>query len=255
MILYISPLPRLSLLKLILYTQGEECCAWAYGGQLSQACVCEHLDTPKLGCPGIIEFERTIVETVVTTTISLGDLVVPADPVEKDNLVSDLEETIKALLVATMGSDVVVRIISIGGVAVRRLLRNHPNARLLSASAIETEIRVTREKVDDDQGSKNSESTTDSDAAAADVAGKIAAEVVSQVTAATSDPATVQAAIQRSDNAALASVTVEEISTDENPVTTSSTQTVVGVSCFVSYYDTSSLLSYTNSTYLHSHHS
>ena len=255
MILYISPLPRLSLLKLILYTQGEECCAWAYGGQLSQACVCEHLDTPKLGCPGIIEFERTIVETVVTTTISLGDLVVPADPVEKDNLVSDLEETIKALLVATMGSDVVVRIISIGGVAVRRLLRNHPNARLLSASAIETEIRVTREKVDDDQGSENSESTTDSDAAAADVAGKIAAEVVSQVTAATSDPATVQAAIQRSDNAALASVTVEEISTDENPVTTSSTQTVVGVSCFVSYYDTSSLLSYTNSTYLHSHHS
>lgn len=255
MILYISPLPRLSLLKLILYTQGEECCAWAYGGQLSQACVCEHLDTPKLGCPGIIEFERTIVETVVTTTISLGDLVVPADPVEKDNLVSDLEETIKALLVATMGSDVVVRIISIGGVAVRRLLRNHPNARLLSASAIETEIRVTREKVDDDQGSENSESTTDSDAAAADVAGKIAAEVVNQVTAATSDPATVQAAIQRSDNAALASVTVEEISTDENPVTTSSTQTVVGVSCFVSYYDTSSLLSYTNSTYLHSHHS
>lgn len=255
MILYISPLPRLSLLKLILYTQGEECCAWAYGGQLSQACVCEHLDTPKLGCPGIIEFERTIVETVVTTTISLGDLVVPADPVEKDNLVSDLEETIKALLVATMGSDVVVRIISIGGVAVRRLLRNHPNARLLSASAIETEIRVTREKVDDDQGSENSESTTDSDAAAADVAGKIAAEVVSQVTAATSDPATVQAAIQNSDNAALASVTVEEISTDENPVTTSSTQTVVGVSCFVSYYDTSSLLSYTNSTYLHSHHS
>ena len=112
-----------------------------------------------------------------------------------------------------------VRIISIGGVAVRRLLRNHPNARLLSASAIETEIRVTREKVDDDQGSKNSESTTDSDAAAADVAGKIAAEVVSQVTAATSDPATVQAAIQRSDNAALASVTVEEISTDENQVT------------------------------------
>ena len=39
-----------------------------------------------------------------------------------------------------MGGDVVVRIISINGVAVRRLLRNHPNARLLSASDIETEI-------------------------------------------------------------------------------------------------------------------
>ena len=211
-------------------SQGEECCAKAYGGQTSQACVCEHLDTPKLGCPGIIEYEKTIVNTVVTSTISFGDIDVPTDPGEKDALVSSLEEAILATLTPTLGDDVQVTIISIGGVAVRRLLREAPNARLLTTSDVVVEIAVKTE-VAEDQGSE--ESTTDPDVAAAAVADQVADQVVSQVTAATSDPAVVEAAIQSSDNAALAAVTVEGISTDENAVTTSSTETIVGVSCLL----------------------
>jgi len=230
---YILPIPRLSS-----YThtqsQGEECCAKAYGGQTSRACVCTHLDTPQLGCPGIIEYEKTTVTTVVTSTISFGAITVPTDPDEKADLVADLEAAILASL-PPLGDDVQVRIISIGGVTVRRLLRETPNARLLSSSDVEVEI-VVKTEVEEDQGSDNGEesTTTDPDVAAAAVAD----QVVSQVTAATSDTTNLEDALQDSDNAALTSVTVEGTTVDQNPVTTSSTETIVGVSCcFVSCYD------------------
>jgi len=209
-------------------SQGEECCAKAYGGQTSRACVCEHLDTPQLGCPGIIEYEKTVVTTVVTSTISFGAITVPTDPDEKADLVADLEAAILASL-PPLGDDVQVRIISIGGVAVRRLLREAPNARLLSSSDVEVEI-VVKTEVAEDQGLEES-TTTDPDVAAAAVAD----QVVSQVTTATSDTANLEDALQDSDNAALTSVTVQGTTVDQNPVTTSSTETVVGVSCFVSY--------------------
>ena len=247
---YISPTP--SFFWIFTQSQGEECCAKAYGGQTSRACVCEHLDTPQLGCPGIIEYEKTIVTTVVTSTISFGDIDVPTDPDEKADLVADLEAVIIASLPPL--DNIQVRIISIGGVAVRKLLREAPDARLLSTSSdVEVEIIVETELVEtevtEDQGSE--ESTTDPVLAAA----AVAEQVVSQVTAATSDTTNLEDALQDSDNAALTSVTVEGTTVDQNPVTTSSTETVVGVSCFVSYYDTTSLSLLTNSTYLHSHHS
>ena len=224
-------------------SQGEECCAKAYGGQTSMACVCEHLDTPQLGCPGIIEYEKTTVTTVVTSTISFGAITVPTDPDEKAALVSDLEEAILASLLPSLGgdNDVQVRITSIGGVDVRRLLWNHPDARLLSTSDVEVEITVETE-VEEDQGSKGS--ATDPDVAAAAVADQVADQVVSQVTAATSDTTNMENALQNSGNEALTSVTVEGTTVDQNPVTTSSTETVVGVSSFVIVsYDMLSALS------------
>jgi len=225
---YISPTP--SFFWIFTQSQGEECCAKAYGGQTSRACVCEHLDTPQLGCPGIIEYEKTVVTTVVTSTISFGAITVPTDPDEKADLVADLEAAILGMLLDTFGSDLQeVRILSIGGVAVRRLLREAPNARLLSSSDVEVEI-VVKTEVAEDQGLEES-TTTDPDVAAAAVAD----QVVSQVTAATSDTANLEDALQDSDNAALTSVTVQGTTVDQNPVTTSSTETVVGVSCFVSY--------------------
>lgn len=227
--------PSLFLYLYSYLNQGEECCAKAYGGQTSKACVCDHLDTPQLGCPGIIEYEKTIVTTVVTSTISFGDIDVPTDPDEKADLVADLEAVILASLPPL--DNIQVRIISIGGVAVRRLLREAPDARLLSTSSdVEVEIIVETELVEtevtEDQGSE--ESTTDPVLAAA----AVAEQVVSQVTAATSDTTNLEDALQDSDNAALTSVTVEGTTVDQNPVTTSSTETIVGVSCcFVSCYD------------------
>ena len=230
---YISPYPAF-LLQLYTHTQsqGEECCAKAYGGQTSQACVCEHLDTPQLGCPGIIEYVKTIVSTVVTSTISFGAITVPPDPGEKAALVSSLEEAILATLPPSLGDNVQVTIISIDGVAVRRLLRNLDDRLLTTSAAVVVEIAVEKEV--EDQGSE--ESTIDPAVAAAAVAG----QVVSQVTDATSNTTNLEDALQNSDNAALNSVTVQGLSVDENPDVTSSTETVVGVSCLlVSYYDTS----------------
>ena len=142
------------------------------------------------------------------------------------------------MLATSLGDDLQdVTITKIDGVAVRRLLRNLDNRLLTGSAAVEFDVVV---KTEVEEGSE--ESTTD--VAAADVADQVADQVVSQVTAATSDPAVVEAAIQSSDNAALASITVEGVSTDENAVTTSSTETVVGVSCLVSYYDMFNNLSF-----------
>lgn len=249
---YISSYHPVSLLKLMYSysNQGEECCAKAYGGQTSQACVCEHLDTPQLGCPGIIEFELTTVTTVVTSTISLGAITVPTDLDEKTAFVSGLEETIKDMLATSLGDELQEVIITkIDGVAVRRLLRNLDDRLLAGSAAVEFDAVVERIV---DQGSDNGEeSTTDPDVAAAAVADQVAAQVVNQVTDATSDPAVVEAALQNSGNAALTSVTVQGTTVDQNPVTTSSTETVVGVSCFVSYYDTSSILSFFTNLFYH----
>ena len=228
--IYLTYTPSLFLYSTQSQSQGGECCAKEYRGQTSQACVCEHLDTPQLGCPGIIEYVKTIVNTVVTSTISFGDIDVPTDPGEKDALVSSLEEAILATLSPTLGDDVQVTIISIGGVFVRRLLWEAPNARLLTTSDVVVEIAVKTE-VAEDQGSE--ESTTDPDVAAAAAAAAVAEQVVSQVTAATSNTTNLEDALQDSDNEALSSVTVEGVSTDENPVTTSSTETIVGVSCLL----------------------
>ena len=208
------------------YSTGEECCAKAYGGQTSMACVCEHLGTPQLGCPGIIEYIRTTVTTVVTSTISLGDINVPTDETEKAELVGTLEETIFDMLLDTLGSDLQeVRILSIGGDPVRRSLLRNSDDRLLSSSA-----DVIYEVVIQNLCSDNCESTTD-----------VANQVVNQVTAATSDTTNMESVIQGSGNTALSSVTVQGSTVDQKDVTSSS-ETIVGVSCFVSYYDTSSIL-------------
>jgi len=85
------------------YPTGEECCAKAYGGQTSMACLCEHLDTPQLGCDGIIEYELTTITTVVTSTLTLGDIDIPTNADEKSALVGELEEMIFGMLLDKLG--------------------------------------------------------------------------------------------------------------------------------------------------------
>ena len=201
------------------YSSGEECCAKAYGGQTSMACVCEHLDTPQLGCPGIIEYELTTMVTVATGTISLGDITIPADETDKAELVANLELTIFNMLLDTFGSDLQeVKILSIDGDPVRRSLRSIDDRLLTTSADVQYEVVVQS------QCSENCESTT-----------AVADQVVNQVTVATSDTTSMENAIQSSGNLALNSVTVQGSSVDQNADITSSTETVVGVSCFVSY--------------------
>ena len=198
------------------YSTGEECCAKAYAGQSSKACVCEHLDPPQSGCPNVIDYEVTTIVSTVTGTISLGDITIPTDTVQRDALISSLESVILTRLSATMGNDIEVNILSIGGTSVRRyrtLLRN----RILSTTNVEYEVIVTSTCTEDCQ------STTDT-------AGN---EVLNDVTEAMSDNSAMESAFQSSGNSVLAGSTVEGNTVDPDVVTTSSTSTETGVSIFV----------------------
>jgi len=200
------------------YSTGEECCAKAYGGQTSMACLCEHLDTPQLGCDGIIEYELTTITTAVTSTLTLGDIDIPTNADEKAALVETLEDMIFDMLLVALGGDLQeVRILSIGGDAVRRSLR-YPDERLLTTSAdIEYEVIVENKCTGEDCTSTSVED-----------------QVVNAVSTATSNE-DMQNAIQSSDNVALASVTVQSITVDQTAVSTTSSETIVGVSSCVSY--------------------
>ena len=59
------PLPYNNINDRPRYITQEVCCASAYSGQVSMACVCD-LPSPALGCPGIIEYTAT----TTTATIS-----------------------------------------------------------------------------------------------------------------------------------------------------------------------------------------
>ena len=192
------------------YSTGEECCAKAYGGQSSKACLCEHLDTPQLGCDGIIQYELTTITTVVTSTLTLGDIDIPTNADEKAALVETLEDMIFDMLLDKLGGDLQeVRILSIGGDAVRRSLR-YSDERLLTTSAdIEYEVIVENTCIGEDCASTS---------------------VEDQVITATSNTEDMQNAIQSSNNAALASVTVQSITVDQTAVSTTSSETIVGVS-------------------------
>lgn len=194
------------------YSTGEECCAKAYGGQTSRACVCEHLDTPQSGCPNAIEYEVTTIVSTVTGTISLGDITVPTDAIQRDAVISSLEGVIFTRLSATMGNDIEVNILSIGGTSVRyiRSLRD----RILSTTDVEYEVIVTTTCTEDCQ------STTDT-------AGN---EVLNDVTEAMSDNSAMESAFQSSGNTVLAGTTVQGNTVDQDVATTSSTSTETGVS-------------------------
>ena len=196
------------------YSTGEECCNKAYGGQSSMACLCEHLDTPQLGCDGIIEYELTTITTVVTSTLTLGDIDIPTNADEKAALVETLEDMIFDMLLDKLGGDLQeVRILSIGGDAVRRSLR-YSDERLLTTSAdIEYEVIVENTCTGEDCTSKSVED-----------------QVVNEVLTTTSNTEDIQNAIQSSNNAALASVTVQSITVDQTAVSTTSSETIVGVS-------------------------
>ena len=191
------------------YSTGEECCAKAYGGQTSRACVCEHLDPPQSGC---IEYEVTTIVSTVKGVIQLGDITIPTVAAEKDALISSLEDIIFAQLSATMGNDIEVNILSIGGTSVLRYrsLRN----RILSTTDVEYEVIVTS------TCTENCQSTTDT-------AGN---EVLNDVTEAMSDNSAMESAFQNSGNSVLAGSTVEGNTVDQDVLTTTSTSTETGVS-------------------------
>ena len=131
------PLPYNNINDRPKYSSQESCCAGAYRGQVSLACICG-LPNPGLGCPGIIEYTLTTTTGIVTFALALGDITIPSDENEKAAFVESLESTIAALVSASLGlgtdvgtlTMIAIRVISIGGVPVRqRLLRRRRRSR------------------------------------------------------------------------------------------------------------------------------
>ena len=219
------PLPYKNIRDRPNFESGEKCCKTAYRGQISKSCLCNYLDEPRLGCPGVVAYEVTTITSVVSSTITLGNIDVPTSSTEREELVSTLEQTIYDMLVSSMGSDHVqeVNIISIGGVNVERL-RRLVVARLISSSStdVEFEAVVTWCSGSDEEGCGDENSSNDS----------IGVVVWNEVRESMQDSASLESAARNSGNTILSTVSVDSVIVNPSVKTTSATRTGVGVVSF-----------------------
>ena len=220
------PLPYNNINDRPRYDTPELCCARAYGGQTSMACLCG-LPAPPLGCPGIARYTVVTTTTTVSSTVVLGGLIVPEDPDEKTALVDSLEDAlfdvVAAGLRAGSGTLISVTITSIGGDPVRRWLRSKQTMghdanghRGLATQSIPVEFQSTVISTRSADDSNEEEEVVDDD---------VANDILTQVSSTLSSANAVQQGLETSDNSNLENIVIVSILVDPIVETTSETQT------------------------------
>ena len=198
------------------YNSEESCCASAYGGQVSVACICG-LDNPPLGCPGVVEYIVTTTTVTISSTFDLGDLVVPYN---QAGFIQTLESTIAALVQASLGADggtvEKVIILSIDGEPVDRRRALFLRRELTSHANVQFQVLVNNECLGSDcqQISRVN----------------IGSAIRDDVNRGLTNVAIVQTALRQSGNTALQSVSIGEVTVSNQVTSTQTTATTVGVS-------------------------
>ena len=90
------PLPYNNINDCPQYDSQESCCAGAYAGQVSMACVCD-TPNPPLKCPGVVTYTATTTTATVSSTLVLEDITIPSDSTAKEALINDLDSIIMAI--------------------------------------------------------------------------------------------------------------------------------------------------------------
>lgn len=211
------PLPNNNIHDRPSYSTHAMCCAAAYSGQVSHACICG-ASNPPLGCRGIVAYTATTTTTTISSTLTLSEITVPTDPTKFTALVESLTSVIEQIVVASLSGDVGtlqdVRIVSIGGVpVVQRMLRSLSRVLQASSTVIDFKIVTTSEC------SGNCPSSEE-----------IGAAVYSDVNEGLSDLASTQSAINESSNENLQVAVIESMRVNSDVDTQSKTTTTIGVS-------------------------